>query len=233
MNSETDKLETASAAAAEQSVAPEDAKEKTEAPLLPEGLLEAEALAEAESLETMLVPEEIIEEENEAGVLDGRSESRGTPHESGREAETDEAPATSTVVEISSMDETAAAAEPVQAVVIEPADSFEVEAEPAFNMAVEGEADIPVVQDKEEEPEPERLTDRELNEMIEGLCLSKAEEFQMIGYEHVTGEEIWECINDRYKKKGLPPLHQVVNDILSLKPNQFMNYLTLSMYRRS
>ncbi|MCY9592708.1 post-transcriptional regulator [Paenibacillus chitinolyticus] len=85
----------------------------------------------------------------------------------------------------------------------------------------------------EEESEPERLNDRELNEMIEGLCLSKAEEFQMIGYEHVTGEEIWECINDRYKKKGLPPLHQVVNDILSLKPNQFMNYLTLSMYRRS
>ncbi|EGL19653.1 MULTISPECIES: post-transcriptional regulator [unclassified Paenibacillus] len=233
MNSETDKLETASAAAEEQSGAPEDAKEKTEAPLLPEGLLEAEALAEAESLETMLEPEEIIEEDKEADVADGRPESRGTLHESGREAETDEAPETSTVVEISSMDETAAAAEPVQAVVIDPADSFEVEAEPAFDMAVEGEVDTPVVPSTEEEPEPERLTDRELNEMIEGLCLSKAEEFQMIGYEHVKGEEIWECINDRYKKKGLPPLHQVVNDILSLKPNQFMNYLTLSMYRRS
>ncbi|MGE6227817.1 post-transcriptional regulator [Paenibacillus chitinolyticus] len=226
MNSETDKLETASAAAAEQSEAPEDAKEQTEAPLLPEGLLEAEALAEAESMETMLEPEEI--EEKDADVPDGWPESGGTLQESGREAETDEAPETPTVVEISSMDETAAAAEPVQAVVIDPADSFEVEAEPAFDMAVEGEFNT-----VEEESEPERLNDRELNEMIEGLCLSKAEEFQMIGYEHVTGEEIWECINDRYKKKGLPPLHQVVNDILSLKPNQFMNYLTLSMYRRS
>ena len=227
MNSETDKLETASAAAAEQSEAPEDAKEQTEAPLLPEGLLEAEALAEAKYMETMLGPEE-IEEEKDADVPDGWPESGGTLQESGREAETDEAPETPTVVEISSMDETAAAAEPVQAVVIDPADSFEVEEEPAFDMAVEGEFNT-----VEEESEPERLNDRELNEMIEGLCLSKAEEFQMIGYEHVTGEEIWECINDRYKKKGLPPLHQVVNDILSLKPNQFMNYLTLSMYRRS
>ncbi|MFE4568734.1 post-transcriptional regulator [Paenibacillus chitinolyticus] len=233
MNSETDKLETASAAAAEQDEAPEDTKEQTESRLLPEGLLEAEALAEAESLETMLEPEE-TEKKKDADVLDGWPESGGTLQESGREAETGEAPETSTVVEISSMDETAAAAEPVQAVVIDPADSFEVEAEPAFDMAVEGEFNTGAAQGiMEEESEPERLNDRELNEMIEGLCLSKAEEFQMIGYEHVTGEEIWECINDRYKKKGLPPLHQVVNDILSLKPNQFMNYLTLSMYRRS
>ncbi|SEF42352.1 post-transcriptional regulator [Paenibacillus sp. UNC499MF] len=231
MNSETDKLESVPAAP-EQSGAMDDAKEQTEAPLLPEGLLEAEALAEAEPLETMLNPEE-TDVEIEVNNPDGSAESGGTA-EYDFEAGKDPREVTSTVVEISTEDETSAAAEPVQAVVVDPDGSFAVKAEPAFDMAAESEfhtGDDQGIQ--EEESEPERLTDRELNEMIEGLCLSKAEEFQMIGYEHVTGEEIWECINDRYKKKGLPPLHQVVNDILSLKPNQFMNYLTLSMYRRS
>nr|WP_068775129.1 post-transcriptional regulator [Paenibacillus sp. FJAT-26967] len=79
----------------------------------------------------------------------------------------------------------------------------------------------------------EKLTDIELNEVIEELCISKAEEFHMIGYEHVSGEDIWACINDKYKKKGIPPLHQIVNDILSLKTTQFMNYVTMCMYRGS
>ncbi|WP_394297948.1 post-transcriptional regulator [Gordoniibacillus kamchatkensis] len=52
------------------------------------------------------------------------------------------------------------------------------------------------------------LDENELNEMIEGLCHSKAEEFRMLGYEHVTGREVWECVSDKYGKKGYPPLHQ-------------------------
>lgn len=82
------------------------------------------------------------------------------------------------------------------------------------------------------EPSGESLLDQtELNEMIERLCESKAEEFRLIGYEHVSGKDIWECVSDSYHKKGIPPLHQVVNDILSLKVTQFMNYITLNMYR--
>ena len=73
--------------------------------------------------------------------------------------------------------------------------------------------------------------DAQMNAMIEQLCISKAEEFQLIGYEHVSGQDVWECISDKYHKKGIPPLYQVVNDILSLKVTQFMNYITLSMYR--
>ncbi|KIL37050.1 hypothetical protein SD71_04070 [Cohnella kolymensis] len=75
------------------------------------------------------------------------------------------------------------------------------------------------------------MTETEMNEMIEQLCLSKAEEFRMIGYEQVTGADVWECVSDKYHKKGTPPLYQVVNDILSLKVTQFMNFITLSMYR--
>nr|WP_270878478.1 post-transcriptional regulator [Paenibacillus aestuarii] len=79
--------------------------------------------------------------------------------------------------------------------------------------------------------ESHELTEQELNEMIEVLCSSKAEEFVMLGYRQVTGKDIWECVSDKYQKKGVPPLYQVVNDILSLKSTQFMNWMTLSVYK--
>lgn len=71
----------------------------------------------------------------------------------------------------------------------------------------------------------------DMSAMIEQLCESKADEFRLIGYEHVSGRDIWECVSDKYHKSGMPPLYQVVNDILSLKVTQFMNYITLNMYR--
>ncbi|WP_309248937.1 post-transcriptional regulator [Paenibacillus sp. MZ04-78.2] len=81
------------------------------------------------------------------------------------------------------------------------------------------------------EPEEEPMNDEELSRVIEEMCLSKAEEFRMIGYEQVTGEEIWECVSDKYRKTGVPPLHRIVNDILSLKATQFMNWMTMSIYK--
>lgn len=74
-------------------------------------------------------------------------------------------------------------------------------------------------------------TQADLNVVIEDMCRSKAEEFRMLGYEHVTGQEIWECVSDKYHKTGVPPLHRVVNDILSLKVTQFMNWMTMSIYK--
>ncbi|WP_371263398.1 post-transcriptional regulator [Paenibacillus sp. 1_12] len=82
-----------------------------------------------------------------------------------------------------------------------------------------------------EEEEPVALSELELNELIESICTSKAEEFRMIGYEHVTGREIWECVSDKYQKTGMPALHQIVNDILSLKVTKFMNWMTMSIYK--
>lgn len=76
-----------------------------------------------------------------------------------------------------------------------------------------------------------KLQGAELNEMIERLCESKADEFRLIGYDQVTGADVWECVSDKYHKKGTPSLHEVVNDILSLKVTQFMNFITLNMYR--
>jgi hypothetical protein len=77
----------------------------------------------------------------------------------------------------------------------------------------------------------EEMTEDQMNQMIEQLCESKAEEFRLIGYDHVSGADVWECVSDKYHKKGMPPLYQVVNDILSLKVTQFMNFITLNMYR--
>ncbi|GBF10048.1 post-transcriptional regulator [Tepidibacillus infernus] len=70
----------------------------------------------------------------------------------------------------------------------------------------------------------------ELNQQIEQLCKSKAEEFALMGYEHVTGKEVWDCISEKYNGE-LPPIHQLVNDILSLKVTTFMNWMTLNAYK--
>jgi len=75
------------------------------------------------------------------------------------------------------------------------------------------------------------MANEELDVMIEELCNSKAEEFWLLGYEHVDGKEIWDCVNAKYAKTGQPELHQLVNDILSLKITQFMNFMTLSAFK--
>jgi hypothetical protein len=85
--------------------------------------------------------------------------------------------------------------------------------------------------DPNAETSAETLSDQELYTMLEQLCESKAEEFRMLGYEQVTSDDIWECVNDNYRKTGIPPVHRIVNDILTLKPAKFMNYLTLRIYQ--
>ncbi|MEF2243315.1 post-transcriptional regulator [Paenibacillus sp. IITD108] len=75
------------------------------------------------------------------------------------------------------------------------------------------------------------MAETELDEMIEELCSSKAEEFRLIGYDNITAEEIWQCVSAPYAKKGRPALHQIVNDILSLKITQFMNFMTMSAFK--
>lgn len=75
------------------------------------------------------------------------------------------------------------------------------------------------------------MTNDHLSSDFLALCESKAEEFKLIGYEQVTAKDIWDCVSDGYARSGQPPLHRVVNDILSLKTPKFMNFLTLSAYK--
>lgn len=70
-----------------------------------------------------------------------------------------------------------------------------------------------------------------LNRAIEELCMSKAEEFALLGYDGITGKEIWEFLSENYAKTGIPPLYRLVDDILSLKVTTFMNWVTLNAYK--
>lgn len=73
--------------------------------------------------------------------------------------------------------------------------------------------------------------DDELFMQILTLCKSKAEEFALLGYDNVTAEEVWKCSSASYKE--LPPIHQLVNDILSLKVTKYMNWLMINMYKNA
>ncbi len=86
-------------------------------------------------------------------------------------------------------------------------------------------------QHPEETASHHEMTTEELNQWIERLCISKAEEFHLLGYEQVTGQDIWDCVSNGYHK-GMPRLHQIVNDILSLKVTKFMNWMTMSIYKQ-
>jgi hypothetical protein len=77
----------------------------------------------------------------------------------------------------------------------------------------------------------ELLSEEELKTCVEDLCNSKAAEFRMYGYEDVTGQQVWECVSESYRR-GLPRLNRLVNDIMSLKSNRFMNWLMLSVYKK-
>jgi len=83
---------------------------------------------------------------------------------------------------------------------------------------------------KRRQPSAELLSEEELMRCIEDLCNSKANEFRMYGYENVTGEQIWACVSENYRR-GWPRLNRLVNDIMSLKANRFMNWLMLSVYK--
>ncbi|WP_315969586.1 post-transcriptional regulator [Numidum massiliense] len=98
------------------------------------------------------------------------------------------------------------------------------------------EYDIP---QKKYEKAGTKVTDYDLNtswekedleDVIEKLCASKAEEFEFYGYENISGREIWLCVSKGYEEQ-LPALHKLVNDILSLKVTDFMNWMTVNAYK--
>lgn len=75
------------------------------------------------------------------------------------------------------------------------------------------------------------LYKEELFEELVELCQSKADEFAMLGYDNVTAQEVWDCVFASYKE--IPLKHKLVNDILSLKSNKYMNWLMINMYKKS
>lgn len=69
----------------------------------------------------------------------------------------------------------------------------------------------------------------EYTEELQALCVSKAEEFHLLGYEGVTAPEIWQCVQNILKGKG--QIHQVVEAILGLNIGKFMTRATINAYQ--
>lgn len=61
---------------------------------------------------------------------------------------------------------------------------------------------------------------------------SKVDELQLLNFPKATVEDVWDCtLYKLRKKKNYTPLHAFVNTILTLKPAEYMNWLTVENYQ--
>jgi hypothetical protein len=70
-------------------------------------------------------------------------------------------------------------------------------------------------------------------EQLSIVLESKVEEFQMLGYDRVTKEDVWKCLKTRKWKKvdSDVRLYELVNDVLTLTANDYMTFLTMKAYQ--
>ncbi len=69
-------------------------------------------------------------------------------------------------------------------------------------------------------------------DQVEPVLQSKVDEFHFLGYERATKDEVWKCIIEQLRKqKAFIHFHDFVNKILTLKPQQYMTWLTVSAYK--
>ena len=67
---------------------------------------------------------------------------------------------------------------------------------------------------------------------VEPALDSKVDEFHLLGYERVTKDEIWDCLMYELRKpKEFIHINQFVNKLLLLKPQAYMNWLTVKAYQ--
>lgn len=63
---------------------------------------------------------------------------------------------------------------------------------------------------------------------------SKKDEFHLLGYDKATVDEIWSCLLARLERNDdieEIKLHRLVNEIMRISPNEYMNWLTIHAYR--
>lgn len=69
-------------------------------------------------------------------------------------------------------------------------------------------------------------------EDVSVVLQSKVDELHFLSYEKATVEEVWDCVLYKLrKKKDFIHFHTFVNYILSLKPGEYMNWLTVQNYQ--
>ncbi|MDQ0158732.1 post-transcriptional regulator [Alkalibacillus salilacus] len=63
---------------------------------------------------------------------------------------------------------------------------------------------------------------------LDHVIQSKVEELTLLGYDEVTHEDVWFCLNQKvWRKNKELTLHEVVQDILHMSDQLFMSYLTV------
>lgn len=70
---------------------------------------------------------------------------------------------------------------------------------------------------------------------VQPILENKAREFNILGYESVNEDLLWKYLIEKTWKRAKEPyrLHQVVADIYTIRPNDFMNHATVEVLKKS
>lgn len=70
-------------------------------------------------------------------------------------------------------------------------------------------------------------------EYVMPFIISKKEEFELLGYDKIDQNQIWNHLKMKKWKKNCEdlPLHQVVSDILHVSISDFMNFIQIESYK--
>lgn len=81
-----------------------------------------------------------------------------------------------------------------------------------------------------------KITYEEIFTHVLPVLESKKSEFEVYQYKTVSEKDIWSfCITKKWRKKNVPeiPLYQMVNDILSISPAEFMTFEQIENFKTS
>jgi hypothetical protein len=79
------------------------------------------------------------------------------------------------------------------------------------------------------EIESESIDARAYHSEIDALCRVKAEEFAAIGYERISPRDIRACAE--WMTRSNQRLYALVETVLTMRIDQFMNYQTVNAYK--
>lgn len=75
----------------------------------------------------------------------------------------------------------------------------------------------------------EYRTVNEWRDKLEPVLKSKAEEFQLMGYNQATSDDIWDCLMQKvWTGNPKKRLYEAVADVFQLKTNVYLSYLTVN-----
>ncbi|QKS70776.1 hypothetical protein FLK61_29005 [Paenalkalicoccus suaedae] len=79
------------------------------------------------------------------------------------------------------------------------------------------------------------LTWNDWRQELEPVLDSKWEEFQLLGYNTVSKDEVWTSFVTKMTRQKVVPeslrLHQITSLLLGLKPNDYMTQMTIGAYK--